>query len=167
MSCQTQIDCLLLYRTVYLRILLYALTQQTSLVMEADRDPVSLMQESVDQLALAMFDSLRLIPFAEEVTRAPKPAVHAAEPVPGTPILRAVATDAAWSEKVQSLAQGVLKQASILDDLIDTLPGAELCEEKQMEVTILDVGRSDSDRTSRAPLKCFPLRGMTTLLGIG
>lgn len=31
-------------------------------------DAVSAMQEAVDQLALSMFDSLRLIPFAEEAT---------------------------------------------------------------------------------------------------
>lgn len=33
-------------------------------------DAVSVIQESVDQLALSMFDSLRLIPFVEEVKQA-------------------------------------------------------------------------------------------------
>ncbi|CAM9939789.1 unnamed protein product, partial [Ectocarpus fasciculatus] len=73
--------------------------------MEVDKDAVSAMQESVDQLALSMFDSLRLIPFSEEVKGGAR----------------------------GSLADGVLKQARALDGLIDVLPGAELREDQQME----------------------------------
>lgn len=90
------------------------------------------MQESIDQLALSMFDSLRLIPFAEEVARG-TPSNAKAEPGADVPATRAVATDAAWAVKVQSLAEGVLKRAKTLDELIDALPGAELREDQQME----------------------------------
>lgn len=106
--------------------------------MAEEKDAVSVMQESVDQLALSMFDSLRLIPFSEEVkggARGIAPQQPGAQGVV-PPLRRAVVTNAAWASKVQSLAEGVLKQAKNLDGLIDELPGAELREDQQMEVRI-------------------------------
>lgn len=97
--------------------------------MEEDKDAVSAMQESVDQLALSMFDSLRLIPFSEVKGVVPQ---QGAESVV---IRRAVATGTAWHNQVQALAEGVLTQARSLDGLIDVLPGAELREDQQMEVS--------------------------------
>lgn len=103
--------------------------------MEGDNDAVSMMQESVDQLALSMFDSLRLIPFSEEIKGGARGVAPQSQEAPGAvPLRRAVATNAAWAGQVQSLAEGVLKQANILDGLIDELPGAELREDQQMEV---------------------------------
>lgn len=98
--------------------------------MEEDKDAVSAMQESVDQLALSMFDSLRLIPFSEVKGVVPQ---QGAESVV---VRRAVATGAAWHNQVQALAEGVLTQARHLDGLIDVLPGAELREDQQMEVCV-------------------------------
>lgn len=95
--------------------------------MDEDKDAVSAMQESVDQLALSMFDSLRLIPFSEVKGVVPQ---QGAESVV---IRRAVATGTAWHNQVQALAEGVLTQARNLDGLIDVLPGAELREDQQME----------------------------------
>lgn len=98
-----------------------------------ENDAVSVMQESVDQLALSMFDSLRLIPFSQEVQGGARGVAQ--QGAPGVaPLRRAVVTNAAWASQVQSLAEGVLKQAKILDSLIDELPGAELREDQQMEV---------------------------------
>lgn len=104
--------------------------------MNDEVDAVSAMQESVDQLALSMFDSLRLISFSEEV----KGNARGVAVQPGQPgqqhvaVRRAVATDAAWTRQVETLAEVVLKQAKSLDGLIDTLPGADLREDQQMEV---------------------------------
>ncbi len=99
---------------------------------------MSVMQESLDQLALSMFDSLRLIPFSEEVqhqhqrgARGPQPQQPGQAAAP--PLRRAVVTNADWAKQVQSLAEGVLKQAKALDGLIDALPGAELREDQQMK----------------------------------
>ncbi|CAM9312375.1 unnamed protein product [Ectocarpus sp. 4 AP-2014] len=107
--------------------------------MEVDKDAVSAMQESVDQLALSMFDSLRLIPFSEEVKGGGRGVAPLQQQEPGqpgvAPLRRAVTTNAAWAETVQSLADGVLKQARALDGLIDVLPGAELREDQQMEAS--------------------------------
>lgn len=114
--------------------------------MESDKDAVSIMQESVDQLALSMFDSLRLIPFAEEVKGGPAAAqgIHGQPAAAGQGLVgasepgikRAVVMDTSWARQVQSLAEGVLKQAKTLDSLIDTLPGAELREDEQMEASV-------------------------------
>eukprot|EP00903_Cladosiphon_okamuranus_P006963 g6777.t1 len=116
-----------------------------------ENDAVSVMQESVDQLALSMFDSLRLIPFSEEVQGGPRgvaPQQQQGGP-PHAPRRRAVVTNAAWASQVQSLAEGVLRQAKILDGLIDELPGAELREDQQME----EIARLDKDgRQKRAEL---------------
>lgn len=62
-------------------------------------------------------------------------AVAATDGAPPPTIKRAVATDAAWASRVQSLAESVLKQARELDGFIDTLPGAELREDQQMEAS--------------------------------
>lgn len=106
-------------------------------IMQGGQDEVSIMQESVDQLALSMFDSLRLIPFSEEVKGGRRgvvqPQGQGADPVV---LRRAVTIDAAWTSQVQSLAEGVLKQARNLDGLIDALPGAELREDQQMEACV-------------------------------
>lgn len=116
--------------------------------MAGEKDAVSEMQESVDQLALSMFDSLRLIPFSEEVkggARGVAPQQH--QQVEGAggvgqgagagaavaPLRRAVVTNASWASQVQSLAEEVLNRARALDGLIDVLPGAELREDQQME----------------------------------
>lgn len=124
-----------------------------STIMAGEKDAVSEMQESVDQLALSMFDSLRLIPFSEEVkggARGVAPQqqqqVQAAAGGGGgqgagagvavaAPLRRAVVTNASWANQVQSLAEEVLKQARTLDGLIDVLPGAELREDQQMEAS--------------------------------
>lgn len=116
--------------------------------MEGDKDAVSVMQESVDQLALSMFDSLRLIPFSEEVKggargvapQHPSQQQEQQQPQqqPQQPVLRrAVKTNDAWASQVQSLAEGVLKKARELDGLIDVLPGAELREDQQMEASFI------------------------------
>lgn len=103
--------------------------------MAGEGDAVSVMQESLDQLALSMFDSLRLIPFSEEVQGGARGVAPQQQGAPGAlPLRRAVATNAAWASQVQSLAEGVLKQAKQLDGLIDELPGADLREDQQMEV---------------------------------
>lgn len=112
-------------------------------VMERDEDAVSVMQESVDQLALSMFNSLRLIPFSEEVKGGAKglPSQNPSQQQQQgqqqqQPVLRrAVKTNAAWASQVQSLAEGVLKKAKELDGLIDVLPGADLREDQQMEAS--------------------------------
>lgn len=118
------------------------------MTMAGEKDAVSEMQESVDQLALSMFDSLRLIPFSEEVKGGgrgvvPQQQQHvqaagggrqgAGADVAVAPLRRAVATNASWASQVQSLAEEVLKQAKYLDGLIDVLPGADLREDQQME----------------------------------
>ncbi|CAB1097290.1 unnamed protein product [Ectocarpus sp. CCAP 1310/34] len=126
-----------------------------SCAMEVDKDAVSAVQESVDQLALSMFDSLRLIPFSEEVKGgargvAPLQQQQQQPGQPGAaPLRRAVTTNAAWADTVQSLADGVLKQARALDGLIDVLPGAELREDQQME----EIARLDREgKLKRAEL---------------
>lgn len=103
--------------------------------MAEEKDAVSVMQESLDQLALSMFDSLRLIPFSEEVQRGARGVAPQPQPGQGAapPPRRAVVTNADWAKQVQNLAEGVLKQAKALDGLIDALPGAELREDQQME----------------------------------
>lgn len=104
--------------------------------MDQEKDSVSVMQESVDQLALSMFDSLRLIPFSEEVKGGKRGAVtQSGQGTDLAPIRRAVVTDNAWARQVESLAEGVLKQARVLDGLIDALPGAELREDQQMQAS--------------------------------
>lgn len=50
-------------------------------------------------------------------------------------VKRAVAMNAAWQSRVQLLAEGVLKKARALDALIDTLPGADMREDQQMEAS--------------------------------
>lgn len=103
--------------------------------MAGENDAVSVMQESLDQLALSMFDSLRLIPFSEEVQGGARGVAPQQPGAPGAvPLRRAVVTNAAWASQVESLAEGVLKQAKVLDGLIDELPGADLREDQQMEV---------------------------------
>ncbi|CAM9373854.1 unnamed protein product [Ectocarpus sp. 12 AP-2014] len=124
-----------------------------SCAMEVDKDAVSAMQESVDQLALSMFDSLRLIPFSEEVKGGARGVAPLQQQQPGqpgaAPLKRAVTTNAAWADTVQSLADGVLKQARALDGLIDVLPGAELREDQQME----EIARLDREgKLKRAEL---------------
>ncbi|CAM9991830.1 unnamed protein product [Hapterophycus canaliculatus] len=127
--------------------------------MEGDKDAVSIMQESVDQLALSMFDSLRLIPFSEEVkggARGVSSQHQSQQPqqqLQQQPVLRrAVKTNAAWASQVQSLAEGVLKKANELDGLIDVLPGAELREDQQMEAK-QEIARLDKEgREKRAEL---------------
>ena len=104
--------------------------------MEEKKDAVSAMQEAVDNLALSMFDSLRLIPFSREVEGAKRSAT--AQPDQGTEsvsIQKPVVTDAAWASQIQTLAKGVLEHAASLDRLIDALPGAELRENQQLEVS--------------------------------
>lgn len=105
--------------------------------MPTEKDEVSAMQDAVDQLALSMFDALRLIPFSEEVKAGKRGGVG--QPGQHDPdaavVRRAVAMDASWATHVQSLAEGVLKQARTLDGLIDTLPGADLREDQQMEAS--------------------------------
>lgn len=107
--------------------------------METDKDSVSVMQESVDQLALSMFDSLRLIPFVEEVSRSAPPPGQPGGIMSEASVRRAINTDATWLSKVQSLAEGVLKKAKTVDSLIDTLPGSELSEDQQMEASVRDI----------------------------
>lgn len=103
--------------------------------MAEENDAVSVMQESVDQLALSMFDSLRLIPFSVEVQGGARGVAPQQPGAPAAvPLRRAVVTNAAWASQVQSLAEGVLEQAKVLDGLIDELPGAELREDQQLEV---------------------------------
>lgn len=108
--------------------------------MTGEQDEVSAMQESIDQLALSMFDALRLIPFSEEVKAGKRGGItqpagqHDAE---AAVVRRAVATDASWMSQVKSLAEGVLTQARTLDGLIDALPGADLREDQQMEVSVI------------------------------
>eukprot|EP00752_Nemacystus_decipiens_P006986 g6266.t1 len=118
--------------------------------MAGENDAVSMIQESVDQLALSMFDSLRLIPFSEPVQGGARGvAPHQQGPPGAAPLRRAVVTNAAWASQVQSLAEGVLKQAKLLDGLIDELPGAELREDQQME----EIARLDKEgRLKRAEL---------------
>ncbi|CAM9679505.1 unnamed protein product [Scytosiphon promiscuus] len=115
--------------------------------MEGDKDAVSIMQESVDQLALSMFDSLRLIPFSEEVkggargVASQQPSQQQQQQQQPPVLRRAVKTNAGWASQVQSLAEGVLKKAKELDGLIDVLPGAELREDQQME----EIARLDKE----------------------
>jgi len=101
--------------------------------MAEEKDAVSVIQESLDQLALSMFDSLRLIPYSEEVRGGARGVAR--QPGQGAvpPPRRAVVTNAEWAKQVQKLAEGVLEQAKALDGLIDALPGAELREDQQME----------------------------------
>lgn len=118
--------------------------------MEGDKDSVSAMQESVDQLALSMFDSLRLIPFSQEVKGGPRGVVAPPGQGADAPVIRrAVATDAAWSSQVKALAEGVLKRARELDGLIDALPGAELREDEQLEASFCFVPLATSDGADR------------------
>lgn len=109
--------------------------------MPTEQDEVSAMQDAVDQLALSMFDALRLIPFSEEVKAGKRGGVG--QPGQHDPdaavVKRAVAMDSSWATHVQSLAEGVLKQARTVDGLIDTLPGADLREDQQMEASAVVV----------------------------
>ncbi|CAM9252201.1 unnamed protein product [Chrysoparadoxa australica] len=73
-------------------------------------DAVSQLQGTVDGLALAMFDALRLIP-------------------PGDATLE----DKQWEKQVKVLGEKVLRQAAKLDEMIDTLPGADKTEEEQLQ----------------------------------
>lgn len=103
--------------------------------MEEEKDEVSAMQEAVDNLALSMFDSLRLIQFSREVKGNRGGTV--AQPGSEEPVTvqKPVATDAAWANQVQNLAQEVLKRADCLNRLIDNLPGADLHEDQQLQAS--------------------------------
>jgi Subunit 21 of Mediator complex len=89
-----------------------------------EADAVSLLQDHVDLLALAMFDAIRLLPQAE------------AEPAP-LPMFAglAVATCAVqpWDSKVKALADKVVFEAQTLDSMIDQLPGADKSELQQLD----------------------------------
>ncbi|GLE10699.1 hypothetical protein PINS_up022916 [Pythium insidiosum] len=74
-------------------------------------DKVSLLQESVDRLALSMFNALRLLPATL-----------------GDDKSRAENVDA-----VKALAKDVIAAAKETDALIDELPGLDKTEEEQLE----------------------------------
>jgi Subunit 21 of Mediator complex len=84
---------------------------------------VSLLQDHVDLLALAMFDAIRLLPQAE-----------ADAPLPMFAGL-AVATCAVqpWDSKVKALADKVVFEAQTLDSMIEQLPGADKSELQQLD----------------------------------
>jgi Subunit 21 of Mediator complex len=89
-----------------------------------EADAVSLLQDHVDLLALAMFDAIRLLPQAE------------AEPAPlpmfaGLPI--ATCAVQPWDSKVKALADKVVFEALTLDSMIDQLPGADKSELQQLD----------------------------------
>ncbi|CAI5747183.1 unnamed protein product [Peronospora destructor] len=78
---------------------------------EVALDKVSLLQESVDKLALSMFNALRLLPAATgDDTKKQE-----------------------TKEAITTLANDVLKMVQETDALIDDLPGLDKTEIKQME----------------------------------
>ncbi|KAG7394576.1 hypothetical protein PHYBOEH_004994 [Phytophthora boehmeriae] len=71
-------------------------------------DKVSLLQESVDKMALSMFNALRLLPASNASTQETKDAIT-------------------------SLANDVLRMVQETDVLIDDLPGLDKTEAEQLE----------------------------------
>ncbi|KAK1930467.1 hypothetical protein P3T76_014138 [Phytophthora citrophthora] len=74
-------------------------------------DKVSLLQESVDKMALSMFNALRLLPAAKGDD----------------------ANNQETKDAITTLANDVLKMVQETDALIDDLPGLDKTETEQME----------------------------------
>eukprot|EP00644_Phytophthora_capsici_P008162 jgi/Phyca11/510432/fgenesh2_kg.PHYCAscaffold_60_\ len=74
-------------------------------------DKVSLLQESVDKMALSMFNALRLLPAAKGDD----------------------ANNQETRDAITTLANDVLKMVQETDALIDDLPGLDKTEAEQME----------------------------------
>jgi uncharacterized phage infection (PIP) family protein YhgE len=89
-----------------------------------EADAVSLLQDHVDLLALAMFDAIRLLP-KEETGPAPLPMFA------GLPV--ATCAVQPWDNKVKTLADKVVFEAQTLDSMIDQLPGADKSELQQLD----------------------------------
>ncbi|KAG5185324.1 hypothetical protein JKP88DRAFT_219300 [Tribonema minus] len=93
-----------------------------------DQDQVSVMQDKVDQLALAMFESIRSLPDpAADPSFAPEFVVSAGQ------------SDAQqqhgqqWIDAVAALSARVVAEARALDNMIETLPGMDKTEAQQLQ----------------------------------
>lgn len=99
-----------------------------------DIDAVTALQDQVDVLALAVFDSIRLLPVemsasaADLATEASASGAEANGETTAT-----AASSAAWEQKVKALADNVVRQAQQLDKMIAALPGADQSEEQQLQ----------------------------------
>ncbi|KAF1329578.1 Mediator complex, subunit med21, partial [Globisporangium splendens] len=104
-----------------------ALSAELAEPTEVALDKVSMLQESVDKMALSMFNALRLLPAStgdegskEETAAAVRRMVH-------TPMAYARRVD------IRLLANDVLRMVKETDALIDDLPGLEKTESDQLE----------------------------------
>ncbi|CAM9307302.1 unnamed protein product [Discosporangium mesarthrocarpum] len=112
--------------------------------MAAEEDSVSTIQDSVDRLALSMFDALRLIPLVDEAGN-----VEGDEAANDQAARSPMEMDDTWRNRVKELANGVVMQAKKLEGLIEALPGADLSEEQQLE----ELSRLDAEgRKKRSEL---------------
>ncbi|KAI9982907.1 hypothetical protein PInf_006707 [Phytophthora infestans] len=95
-------------------------------------DKVSLLQESVDKMALSMFNALRLLPAATG-DDAKKQETKDAVRTLGDEFKDSLEADSLLCGQITTLANDVLKMVQETDALIDDLPGLDKTEAEQTE----------------------------------